>query len=96
MTDVAMAVDMISSAYQDRMDLVVLISNDIDMVPAIKEILLHFPRKEILILDSRKLSLRRKSGLMTHLLDIPELKQHTNRLHNKLLISSYLEQSLLP
>jgi len=49
MTDVNMAVEMLSDAFQDRFDTALLISADSDLVPPLQRIRKLFPKKRIVI-----------------------------------------------
>lgn len=49
MTDVNIATQMMIDAFTDQYDIAMLISGDSDLVPPVKEIHAHFPRKRVLI-----------------------------------------------
>jgi hypothetical protein len=49
MTDVQMAVEMVSDAYRNRFDTALLITGDIDLVPAIEKIRQEFPQKRVAV-----------------------------------------------
>jgi uncharacterized LabA/DUF88 family protein len=49
MTDVNIAVELLSDAFQDRYDTAFLISADSDLVPPIKRIRLLFPNKNVIV-----------------------------------------------
>lgn len=48
-TDVSIAVQMLDDAYQDACDILILISGDSDLVPAIERIRQRFPQKEVVV-----------------------------------------------
>jgi len=48
MTDVNIAVEMLKDAYQDKFDIVLLISADSDLVPPVKAVRELFPNKQII------------------------------------------------
>lgn len=49
MTDVSVAVEMLSDAYDDNYDTALLISGDSDLVPAVKAIRRIFPEKRVVV-----------------------------------------------
>ena len=49
MTDVNIAVELLSDAFQDRYDTAFLISADSDLVPPINRIRLLFPKKNVIV-----------------------------------------------
>ncbi len=50
MTDVQLAVEMVSDAYQNNYDTAFLISGDIDLVPPIETIRAQFPHKRVIVI----------------------------------------------
>lgn len=49
MTDVNMAVQLLSDAYEDKYDTAILISGDSDLAPPIEKVLSRFPQKKIIV-----------------------------------------------
>lgn len=48
-TDVAIGVDMVDDAYQDRCDRLILISGDSDLVPAVRLVRRQFPQRQVIV-----------------------------------------------
>ncbi|MBA7646835.1 hypothetical protein ES703_54601 [subsurface metagenome] len=50
MTDVRLAVEMVSDAYQNKYDTAFLVSGDIDLVPSVEIIRSQFPHKRVIVI----------------------------------------------
>lgn len=72
MTDVQLAVEMVSDAYQNNYDTAFLISGDIDLVPSIEIVRAQFPHKRVIVIFPPMRTTDELRGVANSYLHIPE------------------------